>query len=50
MAKPTPEQLQQLRDAKQWQADRGQDTGVLGRIIEIGEEQAARPDPSADQT
>jgi hypothetical protein len=40
MARPTPEELQQLRDAISHKADKGEDVGALERILEIGEEQA----------
>jgi hypothetical protein len=44
MARPTPEELQQLRDAIDHKASNGEDVGVLNRIHEIGAEQAAKPD------
>jgi hypothetical protein len=50
MAKLTPEQLQQLRDAKQWLTDRGEDASGVEICIGLGEKQAAGQDPPADQT
>jgi hypothetical protein len=44
VATPTPEELRQLQDAIDHKARSGEDTGVLNRILEIGAEQAARPD------
>lgn len=43
VGKLTPEELAQLRAAAQWKADKGEDTGVIDRIIDIGAGQAGEP-------
>lgn len=50
MGKPTSEDLQKLQDAIAWKNGKGEDVGVLSRIHEIGEAQAAAPDSLPDQT
>jgi hypothetical protein len=42
--KPAPEDLRKLQDAIDHKARNGEDVGVLNRILEIGVEQAAKPD------
>lgn len=44
MGKPTPEDLQKLRDAIEWEAQQGNNTTALENIHNIGAAQAATED------